>query len=916
MPLEIGQLVENRYRVAKLLGKGGMGSVYRAWDVRLDRPVALKEMIPQPGLEASLLEQLREQFEHEARILATLSHPSLVRVSDYFSWEANQYLVMDFVAGESLDERIQEQGPQAESNVIRWATQLLEALAYCHGRGVIHRDIKPQNIIVTPEGKAVLDDFGLVKLWNPSDPYTRTVMRGAGTPEYAPPEQYDIDWGHTDPRSDIYSLGATPYHAATGQTPPSATQRMANPSEFTPPRRINTALSGAVEAAILKAMEVPMDRRFQRAEEMSQALGLSVPPLAATPVTSPPGSTVVMPETRQKTAPRSPVPAPPRTQALPESREEKPAGSLPIWLVVAGVAVFCVVATLGGLFGVRVLRRLAERATGTPGTEETVTATVEVTPTVEVVRVAAGEDLAVVAEIAPAGATLQLAAGTYTLERPLDIGKPLRLVGAGMDQTVIVSEAEDHVLRFVGAGVFDAEDITFRHEGESPADVVVVEGKEAIFIRCRFTGAVSDGQYQYRAGLRIGGKTTGIVQECEASDNGGNGIQVEAEAWPLLSGNVCRSNTAYGIAYRGDAVGAARHNECSGNLSGIALWDSAHPELEKNVTAENKEVGIHYSGASGGTAQGNECSRNGLSGIIITGSAQPELQANTCTANEQSGIAYFETAGGIAAKNHTTENGLHGISVSGQAQPRLEGNVCTGNREVGIRYGDSTGGLALGNECSGNRLSGIVMVGEAQPTLEDNVCSNNTENGIAYFGQSGGTARGNTCTENMLQGIGVSEEAAPTLEGNTCNNNTEIGIRYSDKAAGVARNNECSGNTLSGIIVRAEAHPLLEENRCIGNQENGIAYFGTAEGTAKGNTCEENVMNGISASEQAQPTLEGNRCANNVQAGIAFFDKSGGSVQGNVLTGNKWGLFVHATTNPQIGDNDIRDNITDVDDRR
>ena len=114
-----------------------------------------------------------------------------------------------------------------EEQVVAWSGQLLEALAYCHSQGIIHRDIKPQNIIISPDGQAVLVDFGLVKLWNPNDPKTRTAVRGIGTPQYAPPEQYELEAGHTDPRSDLYSLGATMYHALTGQSPPTATLRIA-----------------------------------------------------------------------------------------------------------------------------------------------------------------------------------------------------------------------------------------------------------------------------------------------------------------------------------------------------------------------------------------------------------------------------------------------------------------------------------------------------------------------------------------------------------------------------------------------------------------------------------------------------------------------------------------------------------------
>ncbi|MFN3763850.1 MAG: serine/threonine-protein kinase, partial [Anaerolineae bacterium] len=167
MPLAPDQMLQNRYRILSMLGQGGMGAVYRAWDTRLEVAVAVKEMTPQPGLDPQTLAQLRQQFRQEATILARLSHPHLVRVGDFFEEGGNAYLVMDFVEGHSLADIIGQYGALPENQVLGWAAQLLDALAYCHSKGIIHRDIKPQNVIIRPDGRAVLVDFGLVKLWDP-----------------------------------------------------------------------------------------------------------------------------------------------------------------------------------------------------------------------------------------------------------------------------------------------------------------------------------------------------------------------------------------------------------------------------------------------------------------------------------------------------------------------------------------------------------------------------------------------------------------------------------------------------------------------------------------------------------------------------------------------------------------------------
>ncbi|MCU0520195.1 MAG: serine/threonine protein kinase [Anaerolineae bacterium] len=273
MALASGEMLQERYRVVALLGQGGMGAVYRAWDTRLGVAVALKEMTPEPGLDQARLLAAREQFHQEASVLSRLNHTHLVRVSDFFDEGGSTYLVMAFVEGESLAAHISRVGAVNETQALAWADQLLDALAYCHREGVLHRDIKPQNVILRPDGSVVLVDFGLVKLWNPNDPRTRTVIRSMGTPQYAPPEQYEPQIGHTDPRSDLYSLGATLYHALTGQAPPTATTRIVNPGALVPARQYNAGVSTRVEWALERAMALQPDARFQTAEEMRQSLG-------------------------------------------------------------------------------------------------------------------------------------------------------------------------------------------------------------------------------------------------------------------------------------------------------------------------------------------------------------------------------------------------------------------------------------------------------------------------------------------------------------------------------------------------------------------------------------------------------------------------------------------------------------------
>jgi serine/threonine protein kinase len=228
MSLTIGQILQDNYRIAGPLGHGGMGAVYLAEHTRLaGRRFAIKENIPEPNADPQTLAELRNQFYVEAKTLAALDHPNLPKVSDYFTVGANEYLVMDFVEGETLqqvfDRHVQQfRTPLPEKSVLGWADQVLDALAYLHNQRpspIVHRDIKPGNIILAPNGVVKLVDFGLVKLMGPGGQDTALALRGLGTPAYTALEQYPGSQSHTDARTDLYGLGATLYHLLTGAPP-------------------------------------------------------------------------------------------------------------------------------------------------------------------------------------------------------------------------------------------------------------------------------------------------------------------------------------------------------------------------------------------------------------------------------------------------------------------------------------------------------------------------------------------------------------------------------------------------------------------------------------------------------------------------------------------------------------------------
>ncbi len=272
------ETVKQRYKIKEIIGQGGMGCVYLAEDLRLSgRLCALKAVYYDLNLPDDVIKQTREQFKREATVLARLDHPNLPKVSDFFSDEDRDYLVMDYVPGKNLRELMLEEKKKGvyltERIVLNWASQISDALIYLHNQSpiILHRDIKPSNIKLTPNGIIKLVDFGLVKILI-SGEKTITVVQGHGSAYYTPLEQYGGDTGHTDPRSDVYSLGATLYHLLTNKAPFEARQRFLEPTSELPIREFNKNISPRTERAIRLAMKVHPDERIQSVNEFKEAL--------------------------------------------------------------------------------------------------------------------------------------------------------------------------------------------------------------------------------------------------------------------------------------------------------------------------------------------------------------------------------------------------------------------------------------------------------------------------------------------------------------------------------------------------------------------------------------------------------------------------------------------------------------------
>ena len=250
--LEIGSIIDGKYKILNVIGKGGMSVVYLAMNERANKQWAIKE-VRKDGVQN--FEVVKQNLIVETDLLKRLNHPHLPSIIDVIDGDGTFLIVMDYIEGNPLSKAIKNSGAQNQDDVIEWSKQLCDVLGYLHSRKppIIYRDMKPSNVMLKPDGNVMLIDFGTAREFKSTSVADTTCL---GTQGYAAPEQFG-GHGQTDARTDIYCLGATMYHLITGHNP------ALPPYEMYPIRQWNPMLSSGLEEIILKCTQKNPDDRYQ-----------------------------------------------------------------------------------------------------------------------------------------------------------------------------------------------------------------------------------------------------------------------------------------------------------------------------------------------------------------------------------------------------------------------------------------------------------------------------------------------------------------------------------------------------------------------------------------------------------------------------------------------------------------------------
>ena len=828
-----GTVLSGRYTVEVLLSDTEGERLYRA-QTSWGEAVLVTEFVgPLEGPEAA---RARAAYLRQAKLLTQVQHPGVIRTSDLFEERGTVYLIQEDRGWVSLREGL-KRGPVPPAEVLALALETYQALAAAHAGSVLHRRLSPERIWKAPGSVPVLARFALG-----TAALAEAHLRFTPDARYAAPEQLALD-ASAGPPSDVYSLAAVLVETLTGRSVPPASAR-ANGVPL-PPFPEHTPLS--LREALTQALKLNPSERAVSAGEVLEALRsrqqtdspvpaevVPEPPVPAVqpdPQPVPPAPPPASPPTRRPwvipaavgvalllgltlawtslsggTAPApataaTPAETPTIQAAEPAAEptpapEPAPAPAEPVLARMVGTQDLLLLdgpdgATLKKL-PTGTLLPVVEQQEGWVRVAGTELAGWVSTAHLLTVHTDA-ETQALEAELR-SGGEVSVPAGVFVLQEPLTLSNSATITGAGLDASILISDAAEDTLILQGADV-SLSGLTVSHRGQTPARTLLVSGGHLTLADVRLSGAVRD----------------------EAQKSYGSGLWLSDGAVAEITGS-----------------------QLTGNAYGLYVSDTSSATVTGSSLSHNTDGGGLFMDQSSGTVSQNTIEANGAHGLHIRGTATPLIQDNQIVRNGQRGLSIFEQAAPSVEKNTIERNGFQGVGVQDQATPQISGNTIQFNRQSGLTYFGGAAGTAQDNVISNNARAGVSVTQDAEPELSGNTVERNGENGLAYSDRAGGSASGNTIRLSGSPGISAWGTAHPTLSDNTVSQSRQSGVVFAENAAGTISGNTIEENAFYGLIVTGSAAPETLNNTVTGNMKGGIFYKQNAGGTSSGNTCNSN----------------------------------------------------------------------------